>query len=279
MNFDDILYLIKYLFEGIYILKKKISLFFILFAATLSLSSCANNGQTVQSIDKFETYNRAMFSFNYQVDKYVFKPVATGYRNVTNQYTRDRVNSVLLNLTEPLIAVNHMLQGDPKESGKSLSRFVINTTLGLVGMYDVAKGWGIEPKPTLFNQTLAKWCVKDGPFIVLPLLGPSTPRAATSLMLDIVANPIYFAIPKDANIRDKIKYTYTAVGIIALREKNIELLDDLENNSVDFYAAVRSAYLQNQSKNKCYNAVETTETYDFDFNDEIYEENDEFDEM
>lgn len=243
------------------------------------VAACASSATEQHEYDDpFEGCNRAMFSFNYQVDKYVIKPVAEGYRAVTTPFIRERISSVIDNLKEPVSAGNHLLQADPEASVKSLSRFVINSTLGLVGMFDVAEGWGLPKDKTTFNETFAKWCIPQGPFIVLPLLGPSTPRAATGMALDFVFDPVYWATYQDANVHDKASWGYAIAQGITAREAALDILDDLERNSVDFYATMRSAYLQNQSKLKCFNDVSKDEnTYDFDFG--IEDEDAAFDEM
>lgn len=243
------------------------------------VAACASSATEQHEYDDpFEGYNWAMFSFNYQVDKYVIKPVAEGYRAVTTPFIRERISSVIDNLKEPVSAGNYLLQADPEASVKSLSRFVINSTLGLVGMFDVAEGWGLPKDKTTFNETFAKWCIPQGPFIVLPLLGPSTPRAATGMALDFVFDPVYWATYQDANVHDKASWGYAIAQGITVREAALDILDDLERNSVDFYATMRSAYLQNQSKLKCFNDVSKDEnTYDFDFG--IEDEDAAFDEM
>lgn len=260
---------------------KKIFFYSLMSLILVLTSACASSQKahsTQEQEDTFETYNRAMFKFNYQVDKYVMKPLAKGYRAITNEFVRNRVRSALSNLREPLSAGNYLLQADPKASVKSLSRFVINSTLGLAGMFDVAEGWGLPPDRTTFNETFAKWCIKEGPYIVLPFFGPSTPRAASGMVLGFVFDPVFWATLNDANIKDKIAYTYAAVQAVSLREEGLDLLDDLERNSVDFYATMRSAYLQNQSKLKCINETgDTANTYDFDFG--IEEEDAVFDAM
>ena len=243
------------------------------------VAACASSATEQHEYDDpFEGYNRAMFSFNYQVDKYVIKPVAEGYRAVTTPFIRERISSVIDNLKEPISAGNQLFQADPEASVKSLSRFVINSTLGLVGMFDVAEGWGLPKDKTTFNETFAKWCIPQGPFIVLPLLGPSTPRAATGMALDFVFDPVYWATYQDANVHDKASWGYAIAQGITAREAALDILDDLERNSVDFYATMRSAYLQNQNKLKCFNDVSKDEnTYDFDFG--IEDEDAAFDEM
>ncbi len=243
------------------------------------LSACASTGQSTSSEeDPFESINRPIFEFNYQADKYVIKPVAKGYRAITTPFIRERVSSVLSNLQEPVSAGNLLLQGEPVAMTKSLGRFVLNSTLGLAGMFDVAEGWGLPQRNATFNETFAKWCIPQGPYIVLPLIGPSTPRAATGLALEFVFDPVYWGTYNDANVHDKAAWGLAAVYGITAREQALDLLDDLERNSVDYYTTMRSAYLQNQSKLRCYrDKSEETAAYDFDFGFE--EEGEIFDEM
>ncbi|MBR6327815.1 MAG: VacJ family lipoprotein, partial [Alphaproteobacteria bacterium] len=122
-----------------------------LISVFFALGACTTNPNgtkmTVSAQDsKLETYNRAMFNFNYQFDKYTLKPLAKGYKAVTTQSMRNRVSSFFANLTEPASAINNLLQGEFKNTGVSLARFTINTTLGLLGTFDVASGWGVEKK-------------------------------------------------------------------------------------------------------------------------------------
>lgn len=259
---------------------KKWALCTVLTLVVSMTSACATkniNGDVHVDEDMFESYNRAVFKFNYGFDKYILRPVAEGYRDVTNEFTRERVSSVLSNIKEPIYIGNHLLQGDLKQTGISLARFGVNTTLGLLGMFDVAEGWGLKKKASGFDETLAKWCVPDGPFIMLPFLGPSTPRAATGLAADSVMNPVYWATYNDANVKDKVAYSYMAINAISLREANLEFLDELERGSVDFYSTMRSAYIQNRKKMGCNVVDSDTQSYDFDFG--IDEEDAIFDEM
>ena len=225
-----------------------------------------------------ESYNRAMFKFNSAADDYVIKPVAKGYRAVTTEFIRERIHNFFSNLKEPASMINHTLQGNLADSGKSLGRFAINSTLGLLGTFDVASGWGLSNNKTGFDETLATWCVPDGPFVVLPLLGPSTPRAATGLAADALANPTYWGDYYATFGQDWEKYSFyyglTALGFISVREENIELLDNLTGASVDPYSTIKSAYIQNRLKiNACApkNAETQTASYDFDFDEEFDE--------
>ncbi len=240
-------------------------------------SFAANQSQNFEHENEestLESYNRAMFSFNNGFNHYVLMPVSRGYRAITNQFVRNRINGVIKNLKEPISFTNYLLQGDFKNSGVVLSRFVINSTLGLLGMFDVAKGWGLHNDVTSFDDTFAKWCIPDGPFIVLPFFGPSTPRATAGMALGFAVDPVYWATYNDANVSAKISYSYSALQAVALMEQNMDMLNDLEKNSVDFYATMKSAYLQNRRNKGCFNDVNSSSnvSYDFDFDMEEEEE-------
>lgn len=245
----------------------------LLMLATIVLCSCSigteNNGDSA-----LETYNRAMFDFNYQVDKKVMLPIATGYKKVTNEFVRNRVGAFFNNLEEPAYMVNHLLQGEVKNTGISAGRFVINSTLGLLGTFDVAAGWGLEIKKTGFDATLAKYCVPDGPFIIIPLVGPATPRYVAGWTADAYLSPLYWAlINSDGEKSDTIVWGATAVKYINLRAKNMELLKSLEQGSVDFYEATKSAFMQNRQKfvSLCAKQEEASGalSYDFDFEEDF----------
>lgn len=225
-----------------------------------------------------ESYNRTMFTFNSVADYYVIKPVAKGYRAATNEFIRERVRNFFENLKEPASAINHSLQGNFADSGESLGRLIINSTLGLLGTFDVASGWGLTKNKTGFDKTLALWCVPDGPFLMLPLLGPSTPRAAVGLAADAVSDPLYWGSYYTNFSEDWQKYAFyygiTALGFVSVREENIELLDHLTANSVDPYATIKSAYIQNRLKiNACAKTGDdaAVNSYDFDFDEDFDE--------
>jgi len=236
----------------------------------LATTACSTTGTHHEENSTLESYNRAVYNFNSKFDKYLMKPVAQGYRKITNQYTRDRINNALANIKEPVSAINHLLQGDPVKSGASVARFAINTTLGLAGTYDVAaQGWNLTKDKTGFDETLATWNVPDGPFIMLPFLGPSTPRATVGLVADSFSNPMYWGTANDANIRDKVYLPYIAINAIALRESGLDLLDDLERNSVDFYTTMKSAYLQNRKDLGQDDDANPAASYDFGMEEEF----------
>ncbi len=245
----------------------------------LGLGGCAGApaSETVspENDTALETYNRAMFSFNNKLDKFVIRPVAKGYRAVTNEYFRQRVTNFFSNIDEPISAANHMLQGEFSDSGNNLGRFVINTTFGLVGLYDVASSMGMEKDKTGFDETLATWCVPDGPFIVLPVVGPSTPRAAVGFTVDGYSSPGYW-IAQESGGEDAWLVYYTASGLkyLNLMAENLKFLESLEEGSIDYYEAVKSAYLQNRGKIKACGRNEENSVPDYDF--DMGEMNDDF---
>ena len=161
-----------------------------------------------------ERYNRMMFDFNMTADKYVMKPIAKGYRAVTNQDVRNRVTSFIANVNEPVATANHTLQGGFKQALNSVARFAVNTTLGLGGLFDVAEGWGLKKNHVGFDETMANYCVPDGPFVVAPLLGPFTVRSAVGYAVDGIASPAYWGSLNDSNYAAKISYGYSGASAI-----------------------------------------------------------------
>ncbi|MBQ8677133.1 MAG: VacJ family lipoprotein [Alphaproteobacteria bacterium] len=244
--------------------KKKI-VAVILAGLALNTSAYADDGW-------LETYNRGMFDFNMKADKYVLKPLAKGYRAVTTPDVRLHVRDFISNVKEPSFSANHLLQGNVDKTFVSVARFAINSTLGLGGFFDVAEGWGLKKSETGFDETLARYCVPDGPFFVAPLFGPFTIRSGVGYAVDGVSTPVYWGAMNDKNYSAKISYGFAALSAISARERGLELLDDLEQNSVDFYSTVRSAYLQNRQKmNSICASTNAAPGYDFDFDDEDYD--------
>lgn len=230
--------------------------------------SITNNAIANTDESFLENYNRFMFGINYQVDKYTLKPLAKGYRFITTSGIRSSVSDAFSNVTEPVSAANYLLQGKFVKSANSLGRFVVNSTLGLAGFFDVAQGWGLEKDKTNFDETMSGWCVPDGPFFIIPFMGPSTPRAIVGFSVDGFGNPIYLATRHQATVVDKVAFAYSALYMVSAREQALDFLDEFEKNSVDYYTAIRSAFIQNrqQLNAKCpsSNSVEKP-SYDFDF--------------
>ena len=199
--------------------------------------------------DCFEKLNRTTFAFNQSVDKVVIKPLAKGYRNLPSPIqngTRNAVN----NLSNLITIPNNVLQGDVKTALINTGRLAVNTTIGLLGTIDVANKMGF-PKYERedYGQTLGTWGVGPGCFVVLPVLGPSTIRDTAGSFANIMGgDPWYNASVHGNNefLSEGLYITSKALSGIDFRANNLESLDNLEKNSVDFYASLRSLYLQDR---------------------------------
>lgn len=199
--------------------------------------------------DPLEPFNRAMFSVNMGLDRAIIRPVAEGYRAALPDGMRDSVRNFLNNLRTPVILANDVLQGEVERAGHSLGRFMINSTIGVGGLFDVAAMKGehmVESKLPFhnedFGQTLGAWGIGEGAYLVLPLLGPSPPRDTVGLVGDAVMDPWGYLI------RSEYRYALAggrfALRGIDTRSRNIETLDEIERSSIDFYATIRSLYRQ-----------------------------------
>ncbi len=189
--------------------------------------------------DPFEGFNRAMYRFNEKADRYVLKPVAKGYRAAVPAPVRKGVSNFFSNLREPTAAFNALLQGKVGQAGSSLGRFLMNSTFGIFGLFDVATGAGLERHVEDFGQTLAVWGIGEGPFLVLPLFGPSTVRDGAGLVMDYVTYPPSHM--EETSTSSKL----FAVESIDTRARLLDASDILEQAAgQDPYVFVREAYRQ-----------------------------------
>jgi phospholipid-binding lipoprotein MlaA len=196
---------------------------------------------TVDNGDPFEETNRDILDFNLRLDDCCIRPVAEAYRDTVPVWFRDRIRGVVRNWDEPRYAANSLLQGKPLQAGEHVMRFVINSTLGLGGMFDLADIGGPPRRPTDFGVTLHTWGVDGGPYLMLPVAGPSTLRDTASFA-DGFLNPITWVVPF---------WGATARGTVDglhLRTDNLEELDALRNESLDFYARLRSVWRQRRAE-------------------------------
>ncbi len=207
-----------------------------------------NNGQVK---DCFEGINRAVFAFNKGLDNLLIKPIAKGYRHLPSP-VRSGTSNVLENLSSLITIPNNILQGQINTAGVNTGRFIINTTVGILGIFDVAQKMGFsEYEKEDYGQTLGVWGVGPGCYLVLPVLGPSTIRDTTGSFLNVMGGDPYYNIAIHGNNEylDKSDYmlTKTITGI-DFRAKNIESFENLEKNSMDFYATVKSLYVQDRQR-------------------------------
>lgn len=195
-----------------------------------------------EAYDPFEPVNRAIFSFNLTLDRFVIEPVARGYRFVAPQPVRNSITNFLANLRSPVIFANDLLQGERDRAGVTLGRFMINSSLGVLGLFDAASAFGYKPHSEDMGQTFGVWGAPAGPYLMLPILGPSNLRDATGRVGDYFINPLnHCCIDSDE------RYLIFGMTGISEREANIEAFEDLKKNSLDLYAAVRSIYTQSRA--------------------------------
>jgi phospholipid-binding lipoprotein MlaA len=214
--------------------------------------------------DCFETLNRATFALNQGLDKLILKPVAKGYRTLPSPI-RTGTGNVLNNLSNLITIPNNVLQGEFGKAGINSGRLIVNSTIGILGIFDVAHSLGFpEYQREDYGQTLGRWGVGPGCYLVLPVLGPTTVRDTAGSFINILGGDPYYNASVNGNnefLSEKIYMTSKILTGIDFRAKNIESLDNLEKNSMDFYASVRSLYLQDRKK-KIYNSTGVVETMD-----------------
>ena len=207
--------------------------------ALLVLSGCATV-QTPDERDPWESMNRSVFTFNDKLDRVVLKPVATVYRDVVPSFAQKGVRNFFGNLSDVWSAVNNALTGRKQETGDSISRVFVNTTVGVLGLFDVATDLKIERHQADFGTTLARWGVKPGPYVVLPLLGPATLRGVAALPVDYSASLTnQFS---EAATRD----TLLLLNVVDTRAKYLGASDAVEGAALDGYSFIRDVYLQRQ---------------------------------
>ena len=201
--------------------------------------------------DCFEGLNRATFSMNQGLDKAIFKPIAKTYRALPSEI-RVGANNVLENLSSLVTIPNNILQGEFKTAGVNTGRFIINTTAGILGIINVAEKIGFsEYRKEDYGQTLGVWGVGAGCYLVLPILGPSTVRDTTGSFVNVLGGDPYYnaSVSGNNNYLKNSDYLITKfLTGVDFRAKNLETLDNLETNSIDFYASVRSLYLQDRKQ-------------------------------
>ena len=249
-------------------LRKLVVIFISLFLISFS-AYAGSDGELVLKKDKpeeikdcFEKLNRATFKFNQGLDKAIIKPIAEGYRKLPDPLQRGTSNAVK-NLSNLITIPNNILQGDIKNAMINSSRLVINSTIGLLGTIDVANKMGFPKyEKEDYGQTLGAWGVGPGCYLVLPVLGPSTIRDTAGTFVNVLGgDPWYNASVHGNNefLSEGLYITSKGISGIDYRSNNIESFDNLEKNSIDFYASVRSLYIQdreNKIKNNQRGSIE-----------------------
>jgi phospholipid-binding lipoprotein MlaA len=212
--------------------------------------------------DPFEGSNRFFFDVNQVLDDILLRPVAIAYRAVVPDFARDGVRNFMNNLNSPVIFANDLMQGEGDRAGTTLLRFGVNSTIGIGGLFDVAKEIGHPYHDEDFGQTLAVWGVGDGPYLYFPLMGPSSARDFTGFVVDRGLDPLTYVNWGDDDL-EYVPIARTVLNVIDLRSRNIETLDDIERSSVDYYASIRSLYRQSRA-DSIRNGAPSQELPDFD---------------
>jgi phospholipid-binding lipoprotein MlaA len=207
--------------------------------AWLAAPGLAHAQDAAAAADPWEGFNRDMFAVHDSIDQAVLEPVARGYRAVTPRPLRRGVLNFLRNLRGPVIFANDVLQGEVGRAGVTVMRFGINTTIGVAGVFDPATSMGLERHDEDFGQTLAVWGVDAGPYLFVPLFGPTNVRDGAGRIVDVVFDPLSWARGEDA---DLWRASRTVAAGLAAREQVLDAVDDIRANSVDPYGAIRTSY-------------------------------------
>ena len=188
--------------------------------------------------DGLEPANRVVFDVNDGIDEAVIEPTARGYRAAVPEFGREGVGNFLQNLRSPVILVNDILQGKGGRAHDTLIRFLVNSTFGVGGLIDVAAYEGLDGHDEDFGQTLAVWGVGEGPYFVIPLLGPSNARDAAGLIVDALFDPLTYVAPFVVSLSRR------AADGVDQREEVLDALEEIKDTSIDYYATIRSLYRQ-----------------------------------
>ncbi|HBM90340.1 MAG TPA: hypothetical protein DD400_00435 [Rhodospirillaceae bacterium] len=235
-------------------MRRHLVAFFLL--AFIGLTGCssipmtqAEQEETAAVNDPAESVNRVVFDVNDFLDRLLIRPLAEAYRAVLPEFIRNRIASVLKNMGEPVIMANNLLQAEFTRAGTTLGRFLTNTTIGVGGLFEVANEYGLERQTGDFGQTLHSWGLGSGPYIILPLFGPSNIRDAIGLGVDTLMSPWKYAVfYGDTMTKDTFTIADMTASALSRREANIEGIDALREGSLDFYAQMRSVYRQYRAK-------------------------------
>jgi len=217
---------------------KRLGMFALAAALVSGLSGCASTANNPK--DPWEGFNRAMFSFNEGVDKAVLKPVAQGYDYVLPQPVQTGVGNFFGNIADVFIAVNNLLQGKPAEAVSDTGRFLVNTTIGVLGVFDVASSMGLEKHDEDFGQTFGRWGVGDGPYVVWPFIGSRNVRDTVGYAVDVAVDPVW-------NI-DHVptRNSLAALRIVDTRASLLPAEKVINDAALDKYSYMRDAYVQHR---------------------------------
>ena len=225
-----------------------------------SSAALGKSGKCYEIYDPHENFNRRVFKFNRAIDRSLVRPFVKIYYHFTPEWGQQRVNSFFSNIKEPLSFVNYAVQGKPAEASRTFWRFFVNTIFGMGGLFDFASKFELTVPQQTFSRTLTHYNQNYGMYIVVPILGPSTSREVYGRVIDTFTDPTSIVFVNQFN------GTYVQYGIATTAQSRIkhdELLDDIENTSIDLYSKTRSLYIQSLAgKNPACETEEETINYD-----------------
>jgi phospholipid-binding lipoprotein MlaA len=221
--------------------------------AQADIDAALQPGSGAEFPDPWEGFNRKMFSAHQQVDRNFLVPVAKAYRATTPKAGRRGIRRFLTHIRAPGVFANDLLQGEIGRAGETLGRFFINSTIGAGGFADPAANIGIAPHSEDFGQTLAVWGVNSGPYLFLPLVGPTTTRDGFGKIVQIGMDPLFYVRTPPADIA---RYSRAGVGGVSAREQFLDPLAEIEAKSLDYYASMRSFYAQSRKREIANGAVD-----------------------
>ena len=245
---------------------KKLSLNFALIG-TLMLGACSTASDNTYEhgiYDPWEKYNRGVLAFNEGVDYVLLDPITKGYRLIVPGAFRTALSNFLFNLKHPVYFINEVLQGDWEDAGLVTKRFVFNTFTGFGGIVDTASWEGMNYEGEDFGQTLAVWGVDSGPYMVLPLWGPSSLRDSSGMVVDLFIDPVDWYLASQDKLDVEIA-RIVATGLVT-KEELLDLQESLRENSTDYYASLRSIWAQRR-----YSLIHDGEAYGFEDDYDDYE--------
>ena len=221
-------------------------------AAIMAVGGCATAPEDSEALEAFreandpiEPMNRWFFNVNQLLDKIILRRVAQAYRFIP-ETPRQGVTNFLRNIDSPVILANDLMQFKLTRAGTTAGRFVANSTIGIGGIFDVASTFGLERHSEDFGQTLGYWGISEGPYLVLPIVGPAPPRDALGGLVDYFLDPITY-LGKNSDHWELVAPTRFTLEAIDFRSRNFDQIDEIERMSIDLYATVRSAYRQSRN--------------------------------
>lgn len=244
--------------------------FLTLVALISGLSACTTPNTAVEVFDPYESTNRKVHAFNKGLDKVALRPAAKAYGAVTPSPVRQSLANVSDTLGTPSNVINDVLQGNIDDAGHNLFRFLINASVGVLGLFDPATGFGLEERDSDFGETLAVWGAPEGAYLELPVLGPATERSAVGTVVDFLSNPVEPLLGEEA---ETVAAVTTGTDILDTRDSLSSSIDGVLYDSADSYAQARILYLQNR-RFELGGSASTDETFDpyEDLYDGLYDE-------